>query len=103
MFEAGLSEQLSDVARLTLDELISSLISGRPIDVQGGGAERHLWWSTPSNVTEPEVRELIVALGASDQAACQAPVPTRRAAVIWRPLRVEIEQFGGLHAHCTTE
>ncbi len=38
MLEAGLSEQLSDIARLTLDELVSSLISGRPIDAQGSGA-----------------------------------------------------------------
>jgi hypothetical protein len=119
LLEAGLSEQLSDVARLTLDELVSSLISGRPIDAQGSGADalppaarkalafyarrRQLWWSAPSNVTEPEVRELIDALAASDPDASEAPMPTQRSAAMWRPLRVEIEQFGGLHAHCATE
>ncbi|KAA0572672.1 hypothetical protein FZ983_31570 [Azospirillum sp. B21] len=105
------------LAGLTFDQAVQVLVAGGCLELSGrhtvtlGEAARKalhfyfdakrldLWKNQVRNLRPSEGEELIAALEA-DLPDVPMPEAGQSEAVLWDVVALEIEQFGGLHAHC---
>ena len=107
-----------NIADLTLDDVVSLLISGQTLQVAGGeefslpladsrailafyNRDRRAYWNPDQDTTirEGEIDSVLAAL---DQTPAQraAPVAVGNSIRKWQLVKVEAHRFRGLHRHC---